>query len=209
MKEQYQIITQAFVARRVMSDADLHNLVQQVTQACPGLSDEEARADNLITTINENLRTLSLEIRKAIAETDAVLYWGLVNMRLDPHIQAATTLGAGELALFKKLIDMIVEEAAGHVALTDALLAAKEVAPPLTATRAQALVAQLCRERWLFDLSERRNNNNNNNNNSTNNSESEHENENNVKNTTVTTTSTTSLSASVGEEDDLISQKEG
>lgn len=77
-------------------------------------------------------------------------------MRLDPHIQSATSLGANELAFFKKLIDMIVEEPAGHVALTDALNAAKEVNPPLTATRAQGLVDQLCKDRWLFDLSERR-----------------------------------------------------
>lgn len=40
MKEQYQVLTQAFVARKIMSDADLTALVTQINQASPGLSND-------------------------------------------------------------------------------------------------------------------------------------------------------------------------
>jgi len=38
MREQYQIVLQAFVAQRVIPDAELATMVEEVNRDCPGLS---------------------------------------------------------------------------------------------------------------------------------------------------------------------------
>jgi len=116
-----------------------------------------ARLDDFVGVINDNIQALSLEIRKAIDETSARPYWGFVNMKADTHIQTATKLSTNDLALFKKLVDLIVSDEAGCITAAVATTAGKDVAPPFTATRAQALIDQLCRAQWLADLKKERN----------------------------------------------------
>lgn len=119
MKEQYQVLTQAFVAHKIMSDADLTTLVNQLNQACPGLSNEgissrfciqlvyfvlnhglfaESSVENMVTKVNEQLRTLSLEIRKAVAESDAVVSYKFTLTLYSSFDIDSDLLGIGEPA---------------------------------------------------------------------------------------------------------------
>lgn len=40
MKEQYKILTQAFVARRVIPEPTLQEMVAAIAESCPGLNNE-------------------------------------------------------------------------------------------------------------------------------------------------------------------------
>lgn len=87
-----------------------------------------------------------------------------MNLRLDTHLQGATRLSVQELAFFKKVIDSIVSEPAGHIDLTAVVALGRELNPPMSATKSQALLDDLCTDLWLVDMNQDRRRNRNNNN---------------------------------------------
>lgn len=149
MSEAHRALLQVFVCRHVILDADLAALFQQQIFQ---VHNTQTSLEPFISTINDNLRMLSMEIRKIVWEEDGQLYWGLVNTKGEEHVKLATNYTIAELALFRRIMEHIVAEVshgAGVIAGTDATNLGRSLDPPITPSRADSIIERLVADHWL------------------------------------------------------------
>jgi hypothetical protein len=150
MTDAHRLLVQTFISKPVIPDADLNTSFQQIAN----LYNNRAALEPFIATINDNLRYVSMEIRKTIWEEDGELYWGLVNVRGDDHVKTATSYNASELALFKKIMEQIIA-GGGIVAGTEANNLARTLEPPIPLTRADGIIDRFVADQWLARTTDR------------------------------------------------------
>jgi len=108
-----------------------------------------------ISDINDKLRSLAMEIRKAVAEDDGVMYHALVNTRQDDTVNAATELNFAQLTFFKKVLEkIVVGDTMGYIRGLDANNLGKSCEPPMSFTKSEEIVENLIKSKWLAKVDE-------------------------------------------------------
>lgn len=109
--------------------------------------------DALFAAINEEIRFLSLELRKVTCEFDGTMYIGIVNNLADDGSKLCTALSPTEIAFLKLIIEYIAQHD-GKISRRHAEALAADVPGPasraaLKPEAVQNAVAAFIRQKWL------------------------------------------------------------
>eukprot|EP01116_Phalansterium_solitarium_P018976 TRINITY_DN5176_c0_g1_i2.p1 TRINITY_DN5176_c0_g1~~TRINITY_DN5176_c0_g1_i2.p1 ORF type:complete len:314 (-),score=96.00 TRINITY_DN5176_c0_g1_i2:79-1020(-) len=163
MTNSHRMLIQAFLSRRFMPQADAHEALRAVLKAydhpdaAVPAHNVEAALNDMLTTVNKNLRLLQLEIKKVSSESpDGTVYYGLINTKGDAFAQLATTLSLEEISLFKKILDAIIASPddrelmpKGELNRTEAENLGLELEKKLIASQARIAIDKLGAAGWL------------------------------------------------------------
>jgi len=150
LSKPHQVLLQSFFFRQIMPDDAVQTLYRKIATK---FSVGNIAFEDFISTINDQLHFVFLEIRKVVSEEDGRSYWGFVNARSDTHAQLATSYTAPEISFFKKVLEAIltVTEAGlpvGEIGTTDAVNLARGI-DGLTLSNAQQTLKRLVQDHWL------------------------------------------------------------
>ncbi|XP_008120062.1 non-structural maintenance of chromosomes element 1 homolog [Anolis carolinensis] len=118
--------------------------------ACEAHRVPQEQLDTFIGTINMQLRPLSMEIRKGLAEEDGRPHYAVVNLAENGITQLASDYAENELELFKKTMDLILSSENGFASSTAILNLADQVKPKkMKKVEAEQLLQSLVQSKWL------------------------------------------------------------
>jgi len=94
-----------FWTYKIIEDKDLQTIYEAIVEKYKLTN---VTLQNLVRCINQNMESLSFEIRKARRESDGRIYWGVVNTLNDKISELATQLTSDELNFYKAIIENLV-----------------------------------------------------------------------------------------------------
>ncbi|XP_053132473.1 non-structural maintenance of chromosomes element 1 homolog isoform X2 [Hemicordylus capensis] len=110
------------------------------------------RLDDFIQVVNAQLRPLSMEVRKGLAEEDGRTYHALVNLAETEVTKMASDYSENELELFKKTMDLIMLSESGLASSTEILNSADQLKPKKMKKReAEQVLQNLVQDQWLSE----------------------------------------------------------
>eukprot|EP01113_Clastostelium_recurvatum_P004161 TRINITY_DN11833_c0_g1_i2.p1 TRINITY_DN11833_c0_g1~~TRINITY_DN11833_c0_g1_i2.p1 ORF type:complete len:236 (-),score=44.54 TRINITY_DN11833_c0_g1_i2:74-781(-) len=146
LSDEQKMMLQAFMAQHVLSEGDVIASLSKILAADPArvrVSD----VDTFLSPINESLRFMNLEIKRGMDEADGMFYYGLINNKHDKVVEKATLFDIKELALYKKIMEKIVDSKKGEISSTEATNLYKGA--ELTVAQTEDCVNRLVHDRWL------------------------------------------------------------
>uniref|UniRef100_A0ABM5F0S7 Non-structural maintenance of chromosomes element 1 homolog n=1 Tax=Pogona vitticeps TaxID=103695 RepID=A0ABM5F0S7_9SAUR len=110
------------------------------------------KLDDFIRVVNGQLRPLSMEIRKGLAEDSGRTYYALVNLAETEITKMASDYSENELELFKKIMDLVVLSGNGFASSTRILNMADQLKPKrMKKVEAEQVLQSLVRDKWLCE----------------------------------------------------------
>ncbi|XP_053132472.1 non-structural maintenance of chromosomes element 1 homolog isoform X1 [Hemicordylus capensis] len=104
------------------------------------------------SVVNAQLRPLSMEVRKGLAEEDGRTYHALVNLAETEVTKMASDYSENELELFKKTMDLIMLSESGLASSTEILNSADQLKPKKMKKReAEQVLQNLVQDQWLSE----------------------------------------------------------
>jgi hypothetical protein len=130
--------------------------VRELCKECCNKYGVEASLDKpeflvkFISTINNEIKSLYLELRKAICEVTTQHYLILVSCQNGPIPRLASDFSQTELEYFKKLVEGIIESDVGKISSIRALNMADEVQGRFSKKDAEKMIERMIVDKWLL-----------------------------------------------------------
>ncbi|NXO28578.1 NSE1 protein, partial [Cisticola juncidis] len=113
---------------------------------------EHDKLDDFISTINSNLQSLFMQIRKGISEDDGKVHYALVNLAETEITQMASDYTETELELFRKTMDLIILSENGFASSTDILNLADQLkTKKMKKKEAEQALKLFVEDKWLSE----------------------------------------------------------
>jgi len=151
LNDAHRLLVQLFLTKHVIPEAEF---LQYYRKILDEYKERDVGVEEFVNKINDALRFAFFEIRKAAAEEDGKIYWGIANTRSDVTSQLATDLSLPDIELFKKIVEAIIAApdeiipVNGELGLIDCVNLAKGI-EHLTLNKAEQTIQGLVKNRWL------------------------------------------------------------
>ncbi|TPX70567.1 hypothetical protein SpCBS45565_g01637 [Spizellomyces sp. 'palustris'] len=147
-----RLFIQAYLLERFSTEEDVLNVYQRV---CETLGRPYVREDlsSFISSMNQTLDTIDMELRRGHAPRDGTTYYALVNTNGDEVAKMATECTPTEITYFKHLIEIIVhaDDDVYELSSTVALSEATRIKPAMAKRDAEAFIDRMIKNKWLVD----------------------------------------------------------
>ncbi|XP_071965302.1 non-structural maintenance of chromosomes element 1 homolog [Antedon mediterranea] len=148
MTDAHRLSLQSFMTKGVMS---CEEVIRLHAHACAEFQvyHVENGHDEFVKRINRNIQPFSMEIRVAKDEDDGNQVYVLVRTEESEICKLISDYQANELALFQKIIDLIIENGTGMASSTDVLNVVLPQPHKLLKIDKQIVLDKLVAEKWL------------------------------------------------------------
>ncbi|KAJ4966627.1 hypothetical protein NE237_018476 [Protea cynaroides] len=116
----HHALVQALLSRGPLKEDDFHQVFMGVTGKSPG--SRKQLFNEYLLKINKELAYVQFELRGCRNQYDGNVYYGVVNNVADEQSKLGTKYSVPQIAFYKSIIEMIVQDAnAGSISTIDAL----------------------------------------------------------------------------------------
>ncbi|OXB68852.1 hypothetical protein ASZ78_002267 [Callipepla squamata] len=110
------------------------------------------KLDHFVTTINNQLQPLFMQIRKGMSEVDGRTHYALVNMAETEITKMASDYAENELELFRKTMDLIILSDNGFASSVDILNCADQLkTKKMKKKEAEQVLKTFVDDKWLSE----------------------------------------------------------
>ncbi|XP_021266682.1 non-structural maintenance of chromosomes element 1 homolog isoform X1 [Numida meleagris] len=151
MSDAHRRFLQVLMSHGIMEGAEARRLHRR----CCDISKvyyAQDKLDDFITTINNQLQPLFMQIRKGMSEVDGKTHYALVNMAETEITKMASDYAENELELFRKTMDLIILSENGFASSTDILNCADQLkTKKMKKKEAEQVLKIFVDDKWLSE----------------------------------------------------------
>lgn len=144
----HRLLLQVMISKKIVTENEARDFYTKVCSTC----NEDANPDKFtefIATINNQLESLFMELRRGRSEDTGDVYYSLVNKAEDEHSKLATEYQPHEIEFIKSMLNMIIESENGSVSSVDLINIGMDLTKKISAQAAQELLNKLIDGGWI------------------------------------------------------------